>query len=110
MSTRAFIAIETKDGHEGVYCHFDGYYDHTGSILDNYYNTPEQAKALIDLGHMSSIDKSLAETIFYGRDRGEEDQHKVKFHTKARLLSYAKRSGAEYIYIFNGKDWTNRLV
>jgi hypothetical protein len=56
MSTRSTIAIENKDGSiEKVYCHFDGYLQHNGTILQNHYKTEAQVRLLIK-ADISGID------------------------------------------------------
>ena len=38
MSTRSRIAIKQNDGtYKSIYCHSDGYLEHNGYILYNYY-------------------------------------------------------------------------
>ena len=96
MATRSTIALEYADGTIGqVYCHWDGYLEHNGAMLSNYYSNPFILRDLIDLGDVSSLKPTIGtqhafgyhgtdmdgETYdklygnmctFYGRDRGEE--------------------------------------
>jgi hypothetical protein len=96
MATRSTIALEYADGTIGqVYCHWDGYLEHNGAMLLEYYSNPFILRDLIDLGDISSLrptvgtkhafsrlevpmdgeayDKLYGDmTTFYGRDRGEE--------------------------------------
>lgn len=87
MGTRSTIALEFADGTVGqVYCHWDGYLEHNGKILQSYYTDPFKLRELIDLGDISSLDNEVVIpegqahsfqvplkgiTTFYGRDRGE---------------------------------------
>lgn len=96
MATRSTIALEFADGSVGqVYCHWDGYLDHNGKILQKHWLDPFKVRSLIDLGDLSSLgteigiqhpfDRPLFGTpaykdyderfgemcMFYGRDRGE---------------------------------------
>jgi hypothetical protein len=88
MGTRSSIAIKTEDGIKAIYCHWDGYVDHNGKILKEFYNTKDKVNELIALGDLSSLrqepgeahdfdrgDDSLGLTdnwcMAYGRDRGE---------------------------------------
>ena len=97
MGTRSTIALEFADGtvHQ-VYCHWDGYLEHNGKILRDWYSNPFILRDLIDLGDVSSLKptigtkhafshfelraeevagyKLLTEnmTTFYARDRGEK--------------------------------------
>ena len=53
MSTRAKIAIRRKDGSfQGIYCHFDGYLNYAGEILEKFYDTTEKVENLISLGNV----------------------------------------------------------
>jgi hypothetical protein len=59
MATRSRIAIENQDGTvTSIYCHFDGYIDGVGKILQENYNTREKMEQLIDLGDISSLGKN----------------------------------------------------
>lgn len=45
MSTRSMICQKTEEGaYECVYCHGDGYPEHNGQILLEYYTDPEDVK------------------------------------------------------------------
>ena len=97
MGTRSTIALEFADGTvEQVYCHWDGYLDHNGRILQEHYSNPFVLRDLIDMGDISSLGKIVGTkhpfspyegetqkalydaamqagaTTFYGRDRGEK--------------------------------------
>lgn len=50
MATRSLIGINTDEGIRAIYCHFDGYPDHVGTILCTHYATAERVEALISLG------------------------------------------------------------
>ena len=45
MGTRSAIAMKTEDGIRSIYCHWDGYVDHNGRILKEFYSTDEKVKA-----------------------------------------------------------------
>ena len=56
MGTRSRIGIEMAD-HSVVssYCHWDGYPEHNGKLLVEYYQNREDVQELIDGGSMSSL-------------------------------------------------------
>ena len=56
MATRSRIGIELPD-HSVVsaYCHWDGYVEHNGKILVEYYQNREDVQDLIDGGSMSTL-------------------------------------------------------
>ena len=51
MSTHSYIGVIEEDGTlKYVYCHSDGYPSYLGRMLLTYYNTPELATGLVNLG------------------------------------------------------------
>ena len=74
MGTRSTIALEFADGTvQQVYCHWDGYLDHNGTILAKHYSDPFVLRDLIDLGGFSSLRETVeatAETAY--TQRGED--------------------------------------
>ena len=119
MATRSTIAFENADGTIlQIYCHFDGYLDGVGATLKKHYTDPDKIKALMALGSVSilapsiecpeghSYDNSVnGYTVFYNRDRGEDDCD-VELHSSYNdwLLGYNME---EYNYIFrhDSQDW-----
>lgn len=117
MGTRSVIGIKTGPLYQTVYCHWDGYRDHNGRILVQFYNNLQTAQRLIDHGDISVLDDQIGERhdfradelpgpwcTFYGRDRGDTD-------TEARWFSNLKDvavaySGCEFIYIFDAASLT----
>ena len=121
MATRSTIALEFADGTvQQVYCHWDGYLDNNGRILQANYSNPFVLRELIDLGDVSSLRPTVGEkhafsqfetkmssedydklygemTTFYGRDRGEEGTGAKKF---ADFADYKENfCHEEYAYI-----------
>ena len=92
MGTSANIIVEREDGvWESVTVNYDGYPSHTLNILENHYNDLSKVNALIALGNMSQIQKSIERpeghtwsdpaegcSVFYGRDRGEPEMESYK--------------------------------
>ena len=122
MATRSTIALEFADGTvQQVYCHWDGYLEHNGAILQGFYTDPFKVRDLIDGGAISSLGPELGEkhefdcphkygtpeyeawseakrqvTTFYHRDRGEElSINKFKDYADYR----ARAQFEEYNYI-----------
>lgn len=103
MGTRSTIALEFADGTvEQVYCHWDGYLEHNGKILQEHYTDPFKLRDLIDLGDLSSLRPEVGAghpfsqfdttmtteqfdalygnmCTFYGRDRKETGTGAKKF-------------------------------
>jgi hypothetical protein len=74
MGTRSTIALEFADGTvEQVYCHWDGYLENNGKILQAHDMDPFKVKALLALGGFSSLCATVeatAETAY--TQRGED--------------------------------------
>lgn len=46
MTTRSMITVNTEQGINAIYCHWDGYLEHNGVILKKFYSTKESLKEL----------------------------------------------------------------
>ena len=122
MGTRSMIAIQNPYSKDirAVYCHWDGYLEHNGSLLHKHYSASPKVNNLIALGDISSLRPEIGEkhafsrletpmddeaydklygnmTTFYGRDRGEDTPFKV-FPTLAKAEEHYGWS--EYFYCF----------
>lgn len=117
MGTPAIIAI--KDGENVTWSsvNYDGYIGHTGRMLVEHYNDAERAKALIALGDLSVLDKSIecpdghtfasrvdGCTVAYGRDRGETgtepqttDSWFMFLHANKNIIRYVFEGDAWYM-------------
>jgi hypothetical protein len=127
MGTRSTIALEFADGTvEQVYCHWDGYLEHNGKILQEHYTDPFKLRDLIDLGDLSSLRPTIGTKhafsqfdlpkeeveafvkltedmcTFYGRDRGESGAGAKKFKDFADYK--ANHQYEEYEYILRNVD------
>lgn len=121
MSTRSAIGIKNKNGFiSAVYCHFDGYLEHNGRILKEYYNDKNKVEELLSYGDMSSLKENIIPNddeehnfenkqrnvcIFYHRDRGEawEDTAPLRFDTEKEFTDYYDWSA--YYYLFDNGQW-----
>ena len=52
MGTRSRIGVMHGDKLKSVYCHWDGYLQHNGQLLQNHYDSAK-ANHLISLGFMT---------------------------------------------------------
>ena len=128
MGTRSMIAIQNPYSKDvrAVYCHWDGYLEHNGSILNKHYSNSPKVNNLIALGDLSSLRPEIGEKhafsqfevakdeveafkaatenmcTFYTRDRGEDAPFKV-FKTLKAAESYFEGSWCEYLYVFKYK-------
>lgn len=131
MATRSTISIRDEDGSvTSVYCHWDGYLEHNGRILNDHYMNEEIVRELISLGQISSLgigihpdpneehtfdDPQKNVCVFYGRDRGETGVASESFHSWNQMLI---EQGQSYNYLFvpnegwfynNGKNGLRKL-
>jgi len=127
MGTRSRIGVMHGDKLKSVYCHWDGYLQHNGLILQNHYDSAK-ANHLVSLGYISSLREEIgvehpfsqfdvtpnlsqAEyyekydkmTTFYGRDRKETDTDFTVDQTFEEFLS--KDYDYEYYYIMRDGVW-----
>ena len=127
MGTRSMIAIQNPYSKDvrAVYCHWDGYLEHNGSLLHQHYSTSSKVNNLIALGGLSSLRPEIGEKhlfssmeindkaeraayeetvkdmcTFYGRDRGETGQEFKVFPTLKKAEDYFEGSWCEYLYVF----------
>lgn len=115
MGTPAIIAI--KDGENVTWSsvNYDGYIAHTGRMLVEHYNDAESAKALIALGDLSTLDKSIecpeghsfnkkipGYSVAYGRDRGETG---TEPQTTQSWLMFLIANKNIIRYVFEGDAW-----
>lgn len=120
MSTHSTIAVQHADGSVSqCYCHWDGYLSHVGKMLANHYNTIEQAENLVSLGYISSLychniptgphsydNPEDGVTVYYGRDRGEEDVDSNVFSNFADFEENGMSE--EFNYLFKDGKWECR--
>jgi hypothetical protein len=122
MGTRSMIAIQNPYSRDirAVYCHWDGYLEHNGSLLHKHYSQSPKVNNLIALGDISSLRPEIGDkhafsklevpmdgdaydklygnmTTFYTRDRGEDTPFKVFPTLKAAEEHY---TWSEYYYCF----------
>ena len=113
MATRSVIArIEAtgvggaNDTIKAVYCHSDGYLSNNGKILDQHYRDEDNINQLLAEGDCSSLKDTISDTIFYARDRGEDNKEAVTLKDESELLEHAfQQCDAEVVYMFAYGTW-----
>ena len=101
MATRSHIGLRTNlnETVDYIYCHWDGYPEHNGIMLTEYYQTIDKVNQLLELGDISVLGKNWC--LAYGRDRGESN-------TSKRNMSFddlIKDGSVDYVYVFDGDYW-----
>ena len=135
MGTRSRIGVMHGDKCKSVYCHWDGYLEHNGAILQEHYNSA-RANHLVAMGDISSLGPKIGDEhpfskfelqedapdfaklmalheqaeaegwcTFYGRDRGEKNTDFAVDHSFAEFLKRVEACGAEYYYIMENGEW-----
>ena len=128
MGTRSRIGVMHGDNVKSVYCHWDGYLEHNGAILQEHYDSVK-ANQLVALGNLSSLRPNIGEKhkfspfdcdeltseefekryggmcTFYGRDRGETGTE-WKTHTNfVDFFAEVDGSWCEWYYIMRDGVW-----
>ena len=128
MGTRSRIGVMHGTVCKSIYCHWDGYLEHNGQILQEHYNSA-RANNLVALGDLSSLKPEIGEKhafsqfdlraeevagyklltenmcTFYGRDRGETGTEFKVGHTFEDFLEQCDNCGAEYYYVMENGHW-----
>lgn len=111
MSTRCRIAFEHDDKFESIYCHHDGYLSWVGRKLQEHYRTPEDVRALMDLGDISSLGDQPTPVKDFGAEdreykycrpyslRGEDCPSTFDSSLRA-LKERTEDCWGEYLYVF----------
>ena len=113
MATRSVIAVLEAKGIGGaddtikaIYCHNDGYLSNNGKILDQHYRDEDNINQLLAEGDISSLKDTISDTIFYARDRGEDNKEAVTLKDETELLEHAfQQCDAEVVYMFAYGSW-----
>jgi len=103
MGTRSRVAVMHGDVCKSVYCHYDGYLDYTGRILQEHYDST-RANLLVSMGDNSGVKESVDEMNFY-KDRGEEDVGYQVAHTFEEFLEQVDLCCGEYYYVMRDGVW-----
>ena len=128
MGTRSRIGVMHGDVCKSVYCHWDGYLEHNGQILQDHYDSAK-ANHLVSLGDLSALRPEIGDQhpfsqfevddmdredfirttenmcTFYGRDRGEENTEFKADLTFETFFERAEGCGAEWYYIMRDGVW-----
>jgi hypothetical protein len=128
MGTRSRIGVMHGDNVKSVYCHWDGYLEHNGAILQEHYDSVK-ANQLVAMGDLSSLGTQIGEKhpfsphfdegskvayeaakdagycTFYGRDRGETGTE-WKTHTNfVDFFAEVEGSWCEWYYVMRDGVW-----
>ena len=113
MATRSRIGIEMPDHTVvSVYCHWDGYPEWLGRILNTHYNSKDKVAELIDGGDISALwtdkdweQKEMKSRTLYYAERGETDTEPNLDNSFQAFISGVNDSWADYAYLFTNGEW-----
>ena len=103
MGTRSTIALEFADGSVSqVYCHWDGYLENNGELLQAHYRNPFVLRDLLDLGDFSSLRETVAETKETAYSQRGEDCEARRYKDSDEYFDCCQQE--EYDYILRNVD------
>ena len=112
MSTRSLICYEDEQTKEisSIYCHFDGYLEHNGRILNAHYKDFVTVKELVDGGNIRCLSNTIEDTGYYKdleNRGGSEDQERTQTHLNQYMLFDYLRADIfiEWVYLFKDGAW-----
>ena len=103
MGTRSRVGVMHGTVCKSVYCHYDGYLNYTGEILNKHYDSAT-ANELVACGDNSGVQKTLADMNFYGK-RGEPGNEWLTAHSFEEFLEQVHGCGCEYYYVMRDGVW-----
>lgn len=126
MATSSVIGVKQADGGVmAVRCHWDGYPEHVGLILHEFYGDKKKALRLLSLSSLSSLGESMMPppgvrhslehpargvTVAFHRDGGDDLHKPVQFRdTEDYRLNAQPRFVADYVYLLENGVWNVRV-
>lgn len=111
MVTSSTISVEHQDGTVStVYCHYDGYLNHNGYILYNYYNSLDMAESLVKLKTLSILGSKLEPHIdkphlFEGRIDQRQDDVCLAYERDSKDIRIEARKYQDMTAYMNGNNF-----
>lgn len=100
MGTRSNIIIKRPGSEEyaGIYCRWDGYLSHHGTILLQNYSTYDKVVELISLGNLSELHNTPDNCVSHHHWPAKPKNIQVSDNAN-------KLSKEEYCYLFKNDKW-----
>lgn len=122
MGTSANIVALHSSGRWGVtYVNYDGYPSGVGIMLHDHYTDQAKVDLMLQWGHMSELDMdptapeghsyktpTAGHSVYYGRDRGEEDVDTDYYDSFPEAWGNAQNNGGQYTYAWDGNAWHHK--
>jgi len=101
MGTRSNIAYQRPNGQVIMtYCHYDGYPEYNGLLINKHYNNQKKAEELANQGYLSSLKPTIEESL-EGRANIEPPQIYHSLHSYLNDINF----DIEWIYLFKNNQW-----
>jgi len=108
MATRGLIGF-IKDGVlTASYNHYDSYESGLGKSLNTFFNTPEKAEEIANMGDIRFIDDENGEVELFPNAKRATKLNLSQLDPDDGAVEVAMlvdSFGADYAYIFNGDKW-----
>lgn len=116
MGTNSTIAVELVNGTiKQIMCHWDGYIEHNGRLLNDHWNDYNKVVELMKLGELSRLGREIGSRhdfsnphdgwcLAYGRDRGESLTSARTFENFDQYVHQAQF--CDYNYVFLNGRWS----
>lgn len=95
MSTRSYIGYLQDNVYTGVYCHYDGYIEYNGAVLNENYTDFEKIKKLLSHGDIRVLGNTVENTEYF---KDPEEPLKIDEKDIININNFI-----EFIYIFDVK-------
>ena len=99
MSTNSLIGIMDNDSLlncRAIYCHWNGYPENVGAILNGHYKDLEKVEELLKLGTLVSLSENISSCDTFGE---KERINKHNFAVPNGVVEYW--ATVEWVYLFN---------
>jgi hypothetical protein len=93
-------ADETKRKSGRNVCHYDGYPEYNGRVLQEHYSHPNQAKALVDNGYQSGLKETIEES-----NEGRVHKEEPKTYNSIHNFLLDLQGDIEWVYLFTNNEW-----
>jgi hypothetical protein len=103
MGTRSRVGIMQGNVCKSVYCHYDGYLEHAGRVLQDHWDQ-DMVLELMELGDNSGIQVTLEEMNFY-KNRGETGVEAIRANTFKEFIDQVQGCCGEYYYVMRDGVW-----
>lgn len=104
MATTSYIGVEIEpEVYKFIYCHYDGYLDHNGLILNEAYKDREMVEELVNGGDISSLGVNPY-YVKYKEELSIEESINNDKEVIPAIIRYKPIEGEDNYFILEGKQ------